>query len=207
MRLTSIQIGLFLYAFLMGTVQAADAPVLGRTYAIIEEDALTEIERRAEQVDGRSLINPDRRSWKAMKSVSLPASQDRQRYALDLTYTTTLDVPGERGTIMYPSGYRFNPLEYVQVPYTIGIFGAGPVQLAWAKKHHVPGMMWLTAGGDPIEAGEVLETPVYLYTPEMAERFNVRAVPVLLKQEGNTMWAEQYVADEDDLEEQTNAKK
>lgn len=180
------------FASVLLCVQAASAePVrLGKTYAIQEEDALEEIERRAVSVDLQTKNSEELKQWTLGQSVTLKAATVDRRYRIDMSYTLETDVPNAQGEVIYPRGYTFNPLEYMQLPYRIGVIGPGREQIEWARQQG-EGILWLASGADPWAMAAELKHPVYLYTPEVAKRLKVQAVPALLEQQGSELWAQE----------------
>lgn len=187
---------LFVILLLYGACAWADQGTeLGRTYPIAEPDVLQEMKQRAAGIDWRAKLRAiDVRKRARGGSIRLPKAQSEAEYPLDLTYTLPFDIPDGKGGVLYPKGYRFNPVKYVHLPYKLGIIGPTPEELAWARRQEGT-IVWMTAGGDPYALGEKLGTSVYLFTPQMAERFQVRATPTLVSQVGDTLVAHQFVAE------------
>ena len=96
-------------------VLAKNPGEVGRTWPIAEQDALTEIEAKARQVEWRKVL--ERKKVEAYQGPpdkgSLPRARRDRTVPVDLTYTTSIDVPDGKGGILYPKGYTFNPLDYV----------------------------------------------------------------------------------------------
>lgn len=187
------------FASLLLVLQAAVAdPVrIGKTYAIQEEDALVEIERRAATVDLQAKSRDEVKQWALSQSVHLENATVDRRYRIDMSYTLETDVPNAQGEIVYPRGYTFNPLEYMQLPYRIGVIGDGKAQLEWARKQG-EGVLWLASDADPWALATELGQPVYLYTPEVAKRLKVQAVPAILEQQGSELWAQETAQKDND---------
>ncbi len=179
---------LILAGYLVAMGAQAAPETLGRTYPLAEEDALAEIERRAAAIDWAAAAGKiDIRARAREGAVVLPAAEEAREYQIDLTYVLEFDIPDGKGGILYPKGYRFNPLEYVSLPYRIAVIGKGEAQAAWAQAHADQPVLWMTSGGDPYELTERLGGPVYLYTPEVAARIPVKAVPAWVEQKGGML--------------------
>ena len=99
----------------VSSVQAKELGNFGMTYRIAERDALTEIEERAKQVDWHKVL--DKRKIENYQGppdrVRLPRAKRNRSFQVDMTYTTEIDVPDGKGGILYPTGYTFNPLDYI----------------------------------------------------------------------------------------------
>lgn len=178
---------------MIGTAVAqTGAVVIGRTYEIAEPDVIEEIQARAAKIDWEAKARSiDVRAKLRQGSVQVPPSTEKRRYALDLTYTLEFDIPDGKGGVLYPKGYRFNPVAFVKLPYKIGILGTRPEEIAWAKQQE-GAILWMTAGGDPIEMTNALEQAVYLYTPQVARKMPVRGTPALIEQKGKRLIVTEY---------------
>ena len=166
---------------------------LGRTYAIAEPDAITEIQQRAAQIDWKAKAKSiDVRASIRKGSVRVPPATKSAHYPLDLTYILSFDIPDGKGGVLYPKGYRFNPVAFVHLPYKLGVIGTRPAELAWAKRQK-GAIVWMTAGGDPLALTDQLQMPVYLYTPQMAKRMPVHGTPALIAQQGDRLVVNEYV--------------
>lgn len=169
---------------------------LGRTYRIVEPDAIEEFQRKASGIDWQAKFRAINLREKVRDgSVRLPVAQRDREYRLDLNYTLEFDIPDGKGGVLYPKGYRFNPVAFVKLPYRLAVIGTRPVEMEWAKKQQGP-IVWMTSGGDPIDMSKALNQTVYLYTPEMAKRFRVQATPALIRQEGDQLVAQEYQLEE-----------
>lgn len=165
---------------------------IGRTYAIAEPDVMSEIEERASKIDWEAKAKKiDLRAKMRAGSVRLPPAEKDQEYPVDLTYRLSYDIPDGKGGMLYPKGYQFNPVAFIQLPYRLGVIGPSAEERAWAKSQKGP-IVWMTAGGDPIELTEALGQSVFLYTPEMAERITVQHTPALVTQEGDRLVVREY---------------
>ena len=68
-----------------------------------------------------------------MKTIG-PARKDRT-FLVDMTYTLERDIRDDKGNIVYPAGYAFNPLSYVSYPRTLVILnGKRPEQIRWFEE-------------------------------------------------------------------------
>ena len=57
-----------------------------------------------------------------------PARKERT-FLVDMTYTLDRDIADEKGNVVYPKGYTFNPLDYITYPGTLVILdGNSPTQ-------------------------------------------------------------------------------
>ena len=156
----------------------------GMTYDIIEPDILEEVKAKASTVNWKAAMGRDKDTWSAWESASLPEAGRNGESRFTPTYTLDFDVPDKTGNVVYPKGYQFNPLEYIQLPGRIIVIGKGEHQARWAKEIRKEGDIILTVGGDPLKLGEQLGQPVYLLDERGVKRFGITAVPSLIEQKG-----------------------
>ncbi len=175
------------------TAQAKELGTFGTTYPIAERDALAEIEAQAEQVDWGRIFNRKKseqmiKNYHPEDSVSLPrAAKDRVR-TVDMSYTLEFDIPDEKGNIMYPAGYVFNPLEYMQYPNTIVIIdGSDRAQVEWFKRSpHCKDITTklLITTGNYYDLAQELHRSVFYASSLIVSRFQLLAVPCVVRQKG-----------------------
>jgi conjugal transfer pilus assembly protein TraW len=173
-----------------GASLAAPPQTIGKTYPIIEPDALAEIEARVQRSswNGAALFG-DPASWSATKSALLvPALKNRTRHVAP-TYTLTLDIPdarqGQEGKILYPKGYQFNPLDYVKMPGRLIVVPDSLI--AWGRGQLRPGDMLLLTGGNIVQQINAYRDAIYLLEPKIKERFQLSHAPVIVSQDGNRL--------------------
>jgi len=187
---------------LWSPVHAEDLGAIGETYSIRERDALSEIQERASRVNWSKLINKkkiDSLSKKAAlrKGVYLPPAQEDRVFRPDMDYTLKMDITDAQGQVLYPKGYTFNPLSYVQLPYRIVVIdGQDKAQVAWLKrvfKESSGAWMTLTTQGDPRNLSKKLSgRPAYVADKKIVKRFQLKAVPSVITQKGTTLEVREY---------------
>lgn len=172
-----------------GTV---DLGVVGKTYPIKERDALEEVESRARQVDWKKAlakIKPE--NYRPKDLERLPRAVKPDSFIVDMTYTLDMDIPDGRGGILYPKGYTFNPLDYVPFLKTLVVINPKDRdQAAWFRSSPYAGrvdVMLLITDGSYVEMSKKLNRPVFYATSRIVERFNLRAVPSIVYQDGRFM--------------------
>ena len=181
----------------VSVASAQDLGIVGRVYPIKERDALEEMESRAAKVDWKkesAKVKPE--NYRPENSVSLPRASKDRSFLVDMTYTLTMDIPDNKGGILYPKGYTFNPLDYI--PFNkvmIFINGDDKDQVAWLKKS--PYMNQLNASvslteGSALKLGEKLGRQLFYSSAVMVDRFKLVAVPSVVRREGRMMIVEEY---------------
>ncbi|ORJ57500.1 hypothetical protein [Geothermobacter hydrogeniphilus] len=181
--------------FILLLVQPGQARVLGtfgKTYPIIERDALEEIRERAARVNWQSALDRIRpEEFRPEGLPRLPRAAEDRAFLVDMTYTLGFDIPDGKGGILYPKGYRFNPLDYLPFNQTLVVVdGDDPLQLDWLRGSGLldkGGTVLLLAGGSFVELARDLDRPVFYLTPQIRERFHLRAVPAVIRRREKMM--------------------
>jgi conjugal transfer pilus assembly protein TraW len=188
--ITSISTILMLLLSSSGYAAVHHLGTLGQTYPIAEKDAVQELKDKASAVDWNNVFNPATTN-KAIKNykpetLDLPLAAENKTRLVDLSYSLEFDVPDGKGGILYPKGYRLNPLEYLHYPKTLVVInGDDPKQVAWfltsdfANAHKV---MLLITNGSYYELCQKLNRPVYYATPNIVQRLQLQVVPCVVRQ-------------------------
>ena len=189
----------FVWLLVASTAVARDLGTFGAVYDIVEKDALKELEEKAKSVDFSKAVDRNalvRRARnftpedvKEMKMIG-PAQKDHT-FLVDMTYTVGRDIKDDKGNIVYPAGYTFNPLNYVAYPRTLVILnGKRPEQVRWfeesayAKDAQVT---LLLTDGSYSELSRYLRRPVFYASTKLIEAFEIQAVPSVVRQSGAYM--------------------
>jgi len=187
-------------------VQPGLARVLGtfgKTYPVIERDALEEIQERAAQVNWKSALDRIRPEGFRPKGLpDLPRAAKDRSFLVDMTYTLGFDIPDGKGGILYPKGYRFNPLDYLPFNQTLVVFdGDDPLQVAWLKASGLlskSGTMLLLSDGSFIDVGKGLNRLAYYASPQIVERFHLRVTPSVIRRRGKLMEVQEIRVERED---------
>ena len=170
--------------------------VVGKTYSIAETDALQEIESRAASIDWQKAIQSNEnfeklKNFKPKNIPKLPRAIHDRTFLVDMTYTLDFDIPNGKGGILYPAGYTFNPLDYLDYPRTLVVFDASdPEQMKWVENSDFAGNMntrLLITDGTYDDTRTRLNRHVYFAVPTVINRFELQAVPSVIRQKGNQM--------------------
>ena len=170
--------------------------VVGKTYSIAETDALQEIQSRAASIDWQKAIQSTKnleklKNFKPKNIPKLPRAIHDRTFLVDMTYTLDFDIPNGKGGILYPAGYTFNPLDYVDYPRTLVVFDASdPDQMKWVENSDFAGNMntrLLITDGTYDETRTRLNRHVYFAVPTVIQRFGLQAVPSVIRQKDNQM--------------------
>lgn len=177
-------------ALIVASVALAESVTVGQTYAIVELDALHEIEARARQIDWQYELAAANIRWSANEGLHLPkATDDRTRQVVP-TYTVEFDVRDSNGQLIYPQGFRFNPLDHLTLPYRLVIIDGE--QLDWAKSQLKQTDMLILSQGDYAQASQFLERPTFLLDEKIKNRLQIEYAPSIIEQSGNALIINEY---------------
>ena len=181
---------LILYA---SPIFAVNLGTVGTTYEIVEKDALIALQERARQVNWNKVFSREKtekliKKYRPKNLVFLPRAEKDNTFHVDMTYTLDFDIPDGKGGILYPRGYTFNPLEYVQMPTILVVIdGDEPDQVGWFKQSpydkDIKTMLLLTKGSYA-EISKELHRPVFYADKRIIDRLNLKAVPSVVYQDG-----------------------
>ncbi len=108
-----------------------------------------------------------------------------------MTYTNPNDIYDNKGDIIYPKGFKFNPLDYQNIPYQmIVINGDSNEEIEWLIKNNFIDnikYMILLSDGNYKEVAEKINQPVFYAMPKITEKFNLEHTPSIITQIGNKM--------------------
>jgi len=190
---------LMVVIFLIGTVMVAsnvcgkikDLGTVGRVYAIAEKDCLNEIREKAKKLDWDKIRKEgieEVKKYKPEDLVQLPKATQNKTFLVDMSYTLGNDIPDKDGKIIYPKGYRFNPLKYIDYPITLVIIdGNDNNQVDWfqdskyAKDYRV---RLLITDGYYVDLRQKLKRPVYYANRLIVERLQLDRLPCIVNQKG-----------------------
>lgn len=177
---------------------------LGEIYKIAERDFFEEIEERLAKIDFDKRIEAAKDNyWNKVVGdfKNLPQSSEHEVRDVDMTVTVSKDIianDGYRDHVIAREGERFNPLDQpMMASFNRNMIIFDPnsnAQLEWAKKavekalaaNEMPVVLLAKFIIDDREKSlslieKQLSSVVYLADKKILERFNVKAVPVLIK--------------------------
>lgn len=158
----------------------------GELYPIAEKDALEEIKEKVAGLDLEKLKMKARES--AERQLILRSEYQRacenSTFSFYPVYTLEVDIKDEKGNVIYPKGYTFNPLDYMPFPFTFVFFdGSSEKEVEWVKKNFkdTDGVFLVTTGGNVFEVAKKLERPVYAMNELMKKRFLIKRTPSIVR--------------------------
>jgi len=169
----------------------------GAVFEFAEKDALAEIKEAAERAF------PDPQTVKAFFSRRmrdlmhlpgadlLPQAKHTRSEIVEPEFELPFDVRNPKtGGMLYPRGYRFNPLEYApSVPFEILLInGTRQKEVAFARKmvSEDPRLSVWALGGEARELSRILDRPVFS-GETLARKGWCTATPCLVRRKGNAL--------------------
>jgi conjugal transfer pilus assembly protein TraW len=181
--------------FIMATLITVGS--FGTTYPIAEPDAMHEIEQKVSNIDQKKIARDLEQSFKTFTPkdiVKLQPAAKSFSYHPDLSFTLDHDIPrvdpnGKISGMLYPKGYKFNPVEYLQGdPPVLVIFNANSEkEMKWVKKYYQKksNIMFCLSEGDWMKASKELGTQVFYLKAIMADKLNLKNTVSVVSRDAN----------------------
>jgi len=175
---------------------ALDLGVDGNTYAVKEKDAVEEMKELAKNIDwGKALVKGSRekriKEYRPGDLVALPRATRDEVRSVSLDYTLDFDITDDKGNVIYPRGFTFNPLEYLTYDKTLVVLnGADKDQVAWFKSSRYfkdVNVKLLITDGSYYDLSKELGRLVFYTNSKITSRLQLRAVPSVVTQKGQSM--------------------
>lgn len=191
MRFRAIITAIFLLLFAAETSSARHLGTVGTVYPIAEPDALAEIREAAARVDWEKAIDRQNqlatiKNFRPGNLHPLPSAEADNSFLVDMTYTLESNIPDGKGGVLYPRGFSFNPLDYVNLTSILVVIDAEDMsQVDWFKASPYAGdyrTRLLLSGGDYYDLSQDLGRPVFYLMDNVARRLQLAAVPSVIRQ-------------------------
>ena len=173
---------------------------VGPISAVIETGLGDALRQRAVSVDVEQLRSAQAH-YQPANLQALPRATKDTSTMVDLTHTLEQDLVDAQGTILYPSGFTFNPLRYVSLSGALVVIdGSDPEQVAWFKgspygdNHRA---LLLLSGGLAATLRDELVRPVAYLTEDIARRLQLRAAPSVVMEHDQHLTVREVRIDED----------
>ena len=197
----------FLIIFLSNAYALTDLGIFGNTYKIAETDSIIELEEKAAQVNWEKVFNRDKaeNSIKNYKPdlIKLQKTDENNQFLVDMTYSLKFDIPDGKGGILYPKGFSFNPLEYINFHRTLVIFdGTDDTQVKWCKNTYGDdyNSTLLISDGSYYELSEKFGRPVFYASADIIIRFKIKKVPSIIKRKDNYIEVREIVINDQETD-------
>lgn len=156
--------------------------IAANTYEIIEQDMIEEIQSKSSKVYDRldNIKKEYRKKLFEKKGVELTAATEDFEYHVDMTYTLKRDITDQNGNILYPAGFTFNPIAFTNIiPPEIIVFNPckkNEIEKVYELTGDINNYMLVSSGCsvENINPDKKFVRPVYLLTPEMKTRLNIK---------------------------------
>ncbi len=199
MKKTVLLLTLIITGGMSAAALARDLGKYGATYAISEEDAIVRIQKAIAKYDWAKFKKQQIekiRNYQPKDLVKLPAAKEDRVFKVDMTGILKEDIIGGDGTVIYPKGYQYNPMEYVFMRrILVFINGQDKSQIEWYKKSPYPHdlrTMLLLTDGSYVDVRKKLKTSVYYANKEIIDRMGIKAVPSVAVQKGTELEVREY---------------
>ncbi|QMI50002.1 conjugal transfer protein TrbC (plasmid) [Burkholderia sp. MBR-1] len=171
--------------------------VVGNTYKIAEPDILSVIRTRMAAIDWNKQIANARASarQRPFDGIEMPRASRTDSHLFDPSIVLSRDVVNPaNGQLLARKGTAINPLDLQPFPYVVLAFDPYDAwQMQWAiaqVKAHPSALVFVTRNamhGDGNPTWGVLKTRTFPLDERAATRFDIKAVPTLVRQEGRSM--------------------
>lgn len=174
-----------------GAVSNAITISEGTTYEIIEPDLLLEIQQKAKQVDWKKL---QRNMKHTQDVVHLPIAQEDRSYSHTPITILPFEVKDKDGKILYPKGFKFNPLKYTTLPNQLIVLGS-PRHLKTVSNFSPlvsSDDTLLVANMNVVAFIKQTGRRAFLLTQDAIKRLGVKRVPAVISQQGSQFLIQEY---------------
>ncbi len=181
---------------------ALDLDTIGNVYDIKEQDVIEAIKERASKHDWEKFYDDAKKQILAdigKGTEVLPKAQKDNTFYVDITTTVndSIYTRDEKGKpkMLYPSGYKFNALDYTTLHQSYVIFDATrPEELNWYKENYAKDLsvMPIITQGNVIDLSGQIKREVYLLDDEVRKALKVKATPTHVYQEKNKLRADEF---------------
>lgn len=187
---------------------AADLGTVGKVYKIAEQDMMAEIEERASKVDWKAVLKRETENIKKKAgdaNLKLPMAVKKRSFYLDMTYSldhdiNTYDQQGKITGVLYPKGFKYNPLDYIKVKETYVILnGNRNAEVDWFKKKYAltPLVYPLITEGNALQVAEKIGRPVYVLQDNMKKIFKLEHTVSIVYPEGRRMRVDEIAVNDE----------
>jgi len=175
----------------------------GTVYPVVEPDIRIEMKQKAAQKwkQQKAEFREKIPTYQPANLQQLPKAEQDRSFVVDMTYTLNRDLTDSNGNVLYPKGYRFNPLDYMS--FTIGLVvidGADPAQVNWFKESPYFSnykMKLLLSGGYAQPLISELNRAVFYLDKNIADRFQLVAVPSVVVQRDKHILVTEFLLQEE----------
>jgi len=173
---------------------------VGTVYPVVEPDVRIEMRRNAAEKLEKQKQEFQAKPYQPSDLQPLPKARQDRSFTVDMTYTLDRDLKDQNGNIIYPKGYTFNPLDYMGLSIGLVVIdGSDPDQVEWFKESPYSSnhkVKLLLSGGYANLLSSELNRSVFYLDREVAERFQLTAVPCVVVQRDKHIQVTEYLVQE-----------
>lgn len=130
---------------------------------------------------------------------NISSAKENKTHYPDPTYTTKEDVKDASGKVLYPKGYKFNPLHYVTLTDKYVFFNyANRAEVEWIKANKLDKditVRLIITDGKVFEAMKELEREVFYANDLILNRFEINATPSIAMQQGDRIVVSEFLVE------------
>ena len=169
----------------------------GTTWKIAEQDLVSAIQEKAKKA-GPAMMEKARADakkklehWRDPNQLAgLPTAKSEKLRRVDAEYTLEMDITGPDGTVVYPKGYKYNPLELMLArgmtlpgKYVV-INGERAAEVKWAKDNFARDMTAsiFVTDGSVMDISKKFKRQTFPLTRTIADRMGVKETPCVVFQ-------------------------
>lgn len=170
----------------------------GEVFEILERDIQEIAKERLAKIDWEKKKEEAlNRFWERQSDhyISLPLAQESSERIVDPTIVLNRDVYGADGSVVFKAGQKFNPFDRMPFTKTVIVFNASMpkeveavAKLVKEEQSQNRNVLLLVTEFKSSGAFEQIKSmneswrePIYLLTPELKERFQIRVTPTVVR--------------------------
>lgn len=200
----------FALFFIAGAAYASEKgvviPSMGKTYPIAEKDALEEIGQLVQKrgpgltEDLRKQVAEEFRRYQPEDLASLPRAPRSRTRDVDISWVVEHNITDKDGNVLYPKGYKVNPLNHMFWPRKLVVVDASdPAQIQWLKQSGLLRDMKTTiviSDGSFIESASEFKRRVFYLDKFLANRFKLEFTPCVAVQNKDKLRVVEFAIDD-----------
>ncbi|MPW68369.1 type-F conjugative transfer system protein TraW [Moraxella catarrhalis] len=202
MHINITKVAVVTFAIFASTqIWAKDLGVIGKTYEIVEQDAVEQIQQKLKQMEATGeLARLEKKAIdKSLHTLKNPKANPkiitvtkRSEKLHDPTQVIEHDIRAEDGTLIAPAGTMINPLRHMTLSKTMVFFDGRDKEQVQAVRallvHRSGNFMPILTGGSWYEISKAWKRQVYFDQGGfMAEKMAIEQVPAVVTQQGQQL--------------------
>jgi conjugal transfer pilus assembly protein TraW len=189
---------LFLIPSLLFSATLVKTYEIGITFEFAEKNMLEEIKNHIKNNEShiedklkeyKKIAEEKVKNYKPDNLKKLTPATKANTFYPDMTYTNPNNIYDNEGRVIYPKGFKFNPLDFQILPYQmIVINGTSNKEVEWLINNNYTNNIKykiLLSDGDYKEIEKKLKQDVFYAIPKITDKFNLEHTPSVITQIGN----------------------